>query len=232
VIASGSMPPGLLDAEIAATAALTDKPFGVNLITMHPQLTELIDVCLARHVGHVVLAGGIPGAAAIQRLRDGGARVVCFAPILDAKLVHGSAGDRHRGQRGGRSYRAGIDRGPAQEGCRTSSRCRPSPADRAGEHAVYLEMGASGVQLGTRFVCPRIARPSRASSAFIRAAARDAVISPQLDAVSGHPGALANPATERFRAVSAKLSTASTAVSWRRRRQARNRAFRGGVAGR
>jgi hypothetical protein len=47
VIASGSMPPGLLDAEIAATAALTDKPFGVNLITMHPQLTELIDVCLA-----------------------------------------------------------------------------------------------------------------------------------------------------------------------------------------
>src|SRR6266516_4734847 len=30
VIASGSMPPDLLDAEIGATAALTDKPFGVN----------------------------------------------------------------------------------------------------------------------------------------------------------------------------------------------------------
>src|ERR1700674_2493347 len=63
VIASGSMPPALLDAEVAATAVLTAKPFGVNLITMHPQLIELIDVCLARHVGHVVLAGGIPGAA-------------------------------------------------------------------------------------------------------------------------------------------------------------------------
>ena len=46
VIASGSMPPALLDAEIAATAELTDKPFGVNLITLHPQLFELIDVCV------------------------------------------------------------------------------------------------------------------------------------------------------------------------------------------
>ena len=82
VIASGSMSPELLSKEIAATAALTDMPFGVNLITMHPQLTELIDVCSAHRVGHVVLAGGLPGAAAIQRIRDGGARVVCFAPAL------------------------------------------------------------------------------------------------------------------------------------------------------
>src|SRR5260221_8236896 len=44
-IASGSMSPSLFDAEIAATSALTRKPFGVNLITMHPQLIELIDVC-------------------------------------------------------------------------------------------------------------------------------------------------------------------------------------------
>src|ERR1700693_6102443 len=47
VIASGSMSPDLLDAEIAATKALTRLPFGVNLITMHPQLLELIDVGLA-----------------------------------------------------------------------------------------------------------------------------------------------------------------------------------------
>src|SRR5207249_2707490 len=68
----------------------------------------------------------------------------------------------------------------------------------------YLEMGASGVQLGTRFVCAHesIAHP-HFKRAFIRAAARDAVPSPQLDA--RFPvipvRALANPATERFRAV-------------------------------
>ena len=38
--------PELLAAEIAGTQALTDQPFGVNLITMHPQLDELIEVCL------------------------------------------------------------------------------------------------------------------------------------------------------------------------------------------
>src|SRR5262249_44657326 len=77
VIACGSMSPELLACEIAATAQLTRRPFGVNLITMHPQLLELIDVCAVHRVGHVVLAGGLPTAAAIQRIRDGGARVVC-----------------------------------------------------------------------------------------------------------------------------------------------------------
>ena len=45
VIACGAMTPDLLDAEIAGTRALTDRPFGVNLITMHPMLFELIEVC-------------------------------------------------------------------------------------------------------------------------------------------------------------------------------------------
>ena len=56
VIACGAMTPALLEAEIAATQALTDKPFGVNLITMHPQLMDLIGVCRAAGVSHVVLA--------------------------------------------------------------------------------------------------------------------------------------------------------------------------------
>src|SRR5437868_6778623 len=42
VIACGAMTPSLLDAEIKATRALTAMPFGVNLITMHPQLLELV----------------------------------------------------------------------------------------------------------------------------------------------------------------------------------------------
>jgi enoyl-[acyl-carrier protein] reductase II len=42
LIACGAMTPELLDTEIAATKALTAKPFGVNLITMHPQLMDLM----------------------------------------------------------------------------------------------------------------------------------------------------------------------------------------------
>jgi len=69
VIACGAMSPELLDTEIAETKARTDRPFGVNLITMHPQLSELIDTCAKHHVGHVVLAGGLPPGGAIDRIR-------------------------------------------------------------------------------------------------------------------------------------------------------------------
>src|SRR5689334_1679766 len=69
VIACGAMTPGLLDGEIAETKARTDRPFGVNLITMHPDLTDLIDVCVNHRVGHVVLAGGLPPPGAIERIK-------------------------------------------------------------------------------------------------------------------------------------------------------------------
>ncbi|MFQ3596346.1 MAG: nitronate monooxygenase, partial [Sphingomonadaceae bacterium] len=54
VIACGAMAPDMLAAEIAATRALTDRPFGVNLITLHPMLMDLIAVCREQAVSHVV----------------------------------------------------------------------------------------------------------------------------------------------------------------------------------
>ncbi len=68
VIACGAMTPELLDTEIAETKARTQRPFGVNLITMHPQLAELIDVCVRHDIGHVVLAGGLPPGWAIDKI--------------------------------------------------------------------------------------------------------------------------------------------------------------------
>src|SRR3954453_8429256 len=52
VIACGAMSPELLDTEICETKARTERPFGVNLITMHPQLPELIDAFARHGVGH------------------------------------------------------------------------------------------------------------------------------------------------------------------------------------
>jgi len=69
VIACGAMTPELLDTEIAETKARTDKPFGVNLITMHPQLFELIAVCKKYDVSHVVLAGGIPPKGSVEAIK-------------------------------------------------------------------------------------------------------------------------------------------------------------------
>jgi len=93
VIACGSMNPDQLAAEIAGTQALTTRPFGVNLITMHPALDDLIRVCLAAKVTHIVLAGGIPPGTAVKAVKDGGAKLICFAPalVLARRLVRSGA---------------------------------------------------------------------------------------------------------------------------------------------
>ena len=94
VIACGAMTPDLLDTEIAETKKRTQRPFGVNLITMHPMLPELIDTCTKHHVTHVVLAGGLPPTGSIDRIKSGDAKLVCFAPALSlAKKLMRSGAD-------------------------------------------------------------------------------------------------------------------------------------------
>ncbi len=210
VIACGAMTPALLGAEIDGAFALTDRPFGVNLITLHPELQGLIDACLARGVGHVVLAGGVPGQAAVSRIKDGGAKAVCFAPALSIakKLVRmGADAIVIEGMEAGGHIGPVSTSVLAQE---ILPRLDDVPVFVAGGIGrgeailAYLEMGAAGVQLGTRFVCAQesIAHP-RFKQAFIRAGARDAVPSQQLDA--RFPvipvRALANDGTREFLAL-------------------------------
>jgi enoyl-[acyl-carrier protein] reductase II len=188
VIASGSMSPDLLRAEIDATFALTDKPFGVNLITLHPRLSELIDACIDRKVSHVVLAGGLPPGGAIQRLKEGGAKVMCFAPaVVIAKKLVKSGADAIIIE----GMEAGGHIGPvstsvlAQEILPVIDDVPVFVAGGIGRGSAmlgYLEMGAAGIQLGTRFVCATesIAH-AKFKKAFLKASARDAMPSVQLD---------------------------------------------------
>ena len=188
VIACGAMGPELLAAEIAATQALTKRPFGVNLITMHPQLNDLVRVTLAAGVSHVVLAGGIPPGAAVRAVKDGGAKLIAFAPALvlakrlvrsgaDAIIIEGSEAGGHIGPVSLTVL--------AQE---ILPHMRDVPVFVAGGLGrgeailAYLEMGASGAQLGTRFAAAAesIAHENF-KRAFIRANARDALPSIQLD---------------------------------------------------
>lgn len=189
VIACGAMTPELLDAEIAATKAMTSKPFGVNLITMHPQIMDLIAICARHNVSHVVLAGGLPPKGSIEAIKDFGAKVICFAPALtlakkfsrsgvDALVIEGSEAGGHIGPVATSVL--------AQEILPELGEQLPifvaGGIARGGAVASYLEMGAAGVQLGTRFVCAHesIAHPNF-KAAFLRANARDAVASVQID---------------------------------------------------
>jgi len=189
VIACGAMSPQLLDTEIAATKALTDKPFGVNLITMHPDLFDLIAVCARHQVSHVVLAGGLPPKGSVEAIKVTGAKVIAFAPTLalgkkllrsgaDALVIEG--------------HEAGGHIGPVSTNVLAQEILPALAADhlvfvaggigRGEMIAAFLEMGAAGVQLGTRFAAATesIAHPEF-KKAFFRGHARDAMPSVQVD---------------------------------------------------
>jgi enoyl-[acyl-carrier protein] reductase II len=188
VLASGSMPPDILRTEIQKTRTKTQYPFGVNLITLHPQLDELVKVCGEENISHVVLAGATPSAATIKKLRQYGCRVIAFAPALvmakklikmgvDALVIEG--------------HEAGGHIGPVSTSVLAQEilpNVKEVPVFVAGgigrgeAIAQYLEMGAAGVQLGTRFVCATecIAHP-KFKDAFIKGEARDAMPSVQID---------------------------------------------------
>jgi enoyl-[acyl-carrier protein] reductase II len=189
LIACGAMTPDLLDKEIAATKTLTSKPFGVNLITMHPMLFDLIEVCSKHQVSHVVLAGGLPPTGSLDAIKANGAKLICFAPALalakklirsgvDALVVEG--------------MEAGGHIGPVSTSV-LAQEILPEVAEQVpvfvaggigrGEAiSAYLDMGAAGVQLGTRFACATesIAH-ANFKKAFFRASARDAIASVQID---------------------------------------------------
>ena len=188
VLACGAMNADLLCTEIQETHKKTDKPFGVNLITLHPDLMALIDVCLATKVAHVVLAGGVPSKGAIEKLKGAGVKVIAFTPALslgkrlirqgiDALVIEGNEAGGHIGPVSTSVL--------AQE---ILPELREVPVFVAGgigrgeSILSYLEMGAAGCQLGTRFVCAQEANVHpNFKKAFIRASARDAVVSAQLD---------------------------------------------------
>lgn len=167
----------------------------------------VVEVCITNKVTHVVLAGGVPKGATITRLKEGGAKVICFAPTAalgkklvkmgaDALIIEGAEAGGHIGPVSTSVL--------AQE---ILPLIRDVPVFVAGgigrgEAIVsYLEMGASGVQLGTRFVCAKesIAHENF-KKAFINANARDAMPSVQY-----HPDfpvipvrAIVNKASEEF----------------------------------
>ena len=180
VIACGGMTPELLDKEIKGTQVLAKKPFGVNLITMHPDLDQLVDVCLANSVSHIVLAGGLPPGGAINKIKEGGALLMCFSPALsltkklirsgiDALIIEGAEAGGHIGP-----VSTGVLAQEILPHVETVPVFIAGGIGRGEAIASYLQMGASGCQLGTRLVCATESRAHpKFKQAFFRANARD-----------------------------------------------------------
>ncbi|MBY0406307.1 MAG: nitronate monooxygenase family protein, partial [Rickettsiales bacterium] len=179
-----------------------------------PQLEELVEVCKRQNVSHVVLAGGIPSSSTVKAIKEYGGKVLGFAPsaIIGRKLVRNGVDALVI-----EGMEAGGHIGPVATSV-LAQEVLPQITDvpvfiaggiGRGEAIVsYLEMGASGVQLGTRFVCAsECIAHDNFKQIFIRSNARDAIPSVQLD--PDFPvipvRAIANKATDDFMRTQAEV---------------------------
>ncbi len=188
LLAGGNTPVDILENEIKAVRDYTDKPFGINLITVSPIFKEQLAMVCDFGCDIIMFAGSIPREPEIRKAQNAGARIICFAPTAplairlikmgtDALMLEGSEAGGHIGPVSLsvllQQVLFEIDSVPifVAGGIATGRMM-----------AHLLMMGAAGIQMGTRFVmsdeCK--AHPDFKET-FRKAKAKDAVATPQFD---------------------------------------------------
>ena len=157
-LACGAMPVDLLEQEIHRLREYSDKPFGINLITVSPIYKEQLRLACDMACDIIMFAGSIPREPDIRQAQDAGAKVICFAPTAplalrlikmgtDALMLEGSEAGGHIGPVSLMVLLQQI-----------LFEVEDVPIFTAGGIATgrmmahLLMMGAAGIQMGTRFV--------------------------------------------------------------------------------
>lgn len=191
IIASGSMTPELLENEIKKTHDLTKRNFGVNLITMHPNLEDMINTCINSEVKYIVFAGSVAKIPRdlISKIKSKNIKIMTFAPsltIANGLIRMGCDGIILEGMEAGGHIGPVSTTVLAQEILPNIDKNIPVFVGGGIGHGsmigALLEMGAAGAQLGSRFVCSYDS-PAHQNfkNKFIESSSRDAVVSIQVD---------------------------------------------------
>lgn len=157
IIGAGHMPTDLLREQIRAAKALTDKPFGVNLMLLTPHIDELVQLVLDEAVPVVTTGAGNP-ARYMNALKERGIKVLTVVPsVALAKRMESIGADAVIGE--------GMEAG-GHIGDLTTFVLTPQLADAVDVPVVAaggiadgrgvaaaFALGAEGVQVGTRFMC-------------------------------------------------------------------------------
>ncbi|MDR0818500.1 MAG: nitronate monooxygenase [Oscillospiraceae bacterium] len=83
LIASGGYSPDAIREQIRIARSLTDKPFGVNLMLMHPAADEIAELLVEERVGIITTGAGLPGKY-IPAWKASGALVF---PVVSASAI-------------------------------------------------------------------------------------------------------------------------------------------------
>lgn len=156
IIASGGETKAWLIDEIDKVRSLTDKPFGVNLMLLSPNIDELVEVICQKKVPVVTTGAGNPGKYIAQMKANGVTVIPVVASVALALRVERAGADAVIGE--------GLEAG-GHVGEMTTMTLIPQLVDALkipvlaaggigdgrGIAASFM-LGALGVQVGTRFV--------------------------------------------------------------------------------
>ena len=182
LIGAGGMDTATLKKNIEICRNLTDKPFGVNVMLMAPNIADIIDMLCEEKVAFVTLGAGNP-VPHIEKFHNAGIKVIPVVPNVklakrieaagaDALVVEGMEAGGHVGQQTTMALMENV-----------LPQITKIPVLVAGgisdgrALAAALLMGAEGVQIGSRFLltteCP--AHPA-AKQAIIDATDTDSTV--------------------------------------------------------
>ncbi len=169
LMGAGSMYPEVLREHIQKCKAATDKPFGVNVPLMYPQIDEIMDIIISEEVKIVFTSAGNPKLWT-KKLQDHGIKVAhvvssskfalkCEDAGVDAVVAEGFEAGGHNG----REETSTMVLIPQVR------KAISIPLIAAGGIATgegmlaAMALGAEGIQMGTRFA---LTRESSASDEF------------------------------------------------------------------
>ncbi|MGB9875299.1 MAG: enoyl-[acyl-carrier-protein] reductase FabK [bacterium] len=157
VLAAGNMPPELFRQQIQETKKLTSKPFGANIVLLSPTAEEAIKVILEEWVPVVFFGGGNPSPY-IEELKTRGIKVIpVLASVSLARRLERQGVDAVVAE----GWESGGHVGDVSTFClvpqvvdavKIPVIAAGGIADNRGFRAA-LALGASGIQVGTRFIC-------------------------------------------------------------------------------
>jgi enoyl-[acyl-carrier protein] reductase II len=162
LIASGGGAPEYIREQFRAARSMTDKPFGVNLMLMHPEADTIAALLIDERVPVITTGAGLPGKY-LPAWKDAGAFVCPVVPSVsiakrvesqgaDAVIAEGTESGGHVGELTTMALVPQVARAVsvpviAAGGIATG-----------GQMLAALALGASGVQIGTTLLraleCP------------------------------------------------------------------------------
>lgn len=163
IIGTGGRTTEWVKDEIAKAKDLTDKPFGINLMLMAPNVNEIADLVCAEKIAFVTTGAGNP-VPFIPKLHEAGVKVIPVVPNVklakrieaagaDAMVIEGMEAGGHIGQQTTMALMENV----LCQGIQIPILVAGGISDGRALAAALL-MGAEGVQMGSRFIlteeCP------------------------------------------------------------------------------